>query len=163
MHALMPPTRPPTWWYVVVPLLSALLTVALIEAGLAIFHPIPFSIESNMYFEPDPFTGYRLKPNATGYFQRQIPARTNAHGHRGRPVAEEKPEGTFRILVLGDSFTAGANVAEESAYPQVLERRLNEVAARPVEVVNTGVGGWEPFQYAEYYDDGLGFAAWVPL
>jgi hypothetical protein len=57
------------WFYFVIPVGSAILTVMIIELGFVIFHPIPFSIEKNMYFEADPFTGYRLKPNSMGYFQ----------------------------------------------------------------------------------------------
>jgi len=57
----------------------------------------------------------------------------------------------LRLLVIDDSFTVGANVAEKDAYPQVLERLLRRELARDVEVVNSGVGGWDPFQYAQYY------------
>ena len=104
-----------------------------------------------MYFESDPFTGYRLKPNSLGYFQEEIPARANNHGHRDKFVSVEKADGVFRIMVLGDSFTMGTNVAEEEAYPEVLETLLALHATTRVEVVNAGVGGWSPFQYAQYY------------
>ena len=33
-------------------LLSVALTLALLEVGLALLRPVPFSIERNMYFEP---------------------------------------------------------------------------------------------------------------
>jgi lysophospholipase L1-like esterase len=54
--------------------------------------------------------------------------------------------------VLGDSFTVGTNVSQEEAYPEVLETLLNAHGNTPVEVVNAGVGGWSPLQYAEYYE-----------
>ena len=54
-------------------------------------------------------------------------------------------------MALGDSFTDGANVAEDEAYPEVLEDLLNSRAATRVEVVNAGVGGWDTSQYAAYY------------
>ena len=38
------------------PLVSVLLTIITIELALVTIRPIPFSIEANMYFEPDPFT-----------------------------------------------------------------------------------------------------------
>jgi hypothetical protein len=53
--------------------------------------------------------------------------------------------------VLGDSLTVGNNVEQEEAYPQLLERMLDEAFPFPVEVINTAVGGWSPFQYAQYY------------
>jgi GDSL-like Lipase/Acylhydrolase family len=136
---------------VVVPLLAGVLTIGMLELGLAIFHPIPFSIETNMYFEADPYTGYRLKPGGTGHFQMGIPAVANSQGLRDVEVSLRKPPGVFRILVLGDSFTVGANVRQEEAYPKVLEKRLKSVYGPRIEVVNAGVGGWDPFQYAQYF------------
>ena len=45
-----------------------------------------------------------------------------------------------RIVVLGDSLTAGLGLPMERAYPSLLERRLNE-AGLHYEVVNAGVSG----------------------
>src|SRR5690349_12526588 len=102
------------WLYrVLVPLAAFLLAVGAIELGLALFYPIPFSIESNMYFVADPYTGYRLMPAGVGHFQMGIPAVAYSHGHRDVEVPLKKPPGVFRILVIGDSFTVGANVRQE--------------------------------------------------
>ncbi|MCO6452344.1 MAG: hypothetical protein J5I90_16315 [Caldilineales bacterium] len=147
-----PGQKPPKAFYIFAPVISILVTLLLIELFLALFHPIPFSIERNMYFEPDPYTGFRLKPGGLGYFQHNIPAQVNENGHRDDPATIAKPEGVYRILLLGDSFTVGANVRQEEAYGQVLEKLLNEESIQPVEVINAGVGGWEPLQYAQYYE-----------
>jgi acyl-CoA thioesterase-1 len=45
-----------------------------------------------------------------------------------------------RIVVLGDSLTAGLGVAKEDAYPAVLQQRLNEERL-DYEVVNAGMSG----------------------
>jgi len=148
----VPSRRPRRAFYVLVPLCSVLLTLAVLEAGLALFHPVPFSIESNMYYEADPDTGFRLKPLSVGHFHNGIAAAVNAQGHRDDPVAEPKPDGVFRILLLGDSFTAGSNVGQDEVYGQVLERLLDADGPGKVEVVNAGTGGWEPFQYAQYFE-----------
>jgi GDSL-like Lipase/Acylhydrolase family len=137
---------------ILVPLIACGVTLVALELGMAIFYPIPFSIESNMYFEADPYTGFRLKPGGVGQFQMGIPAVANSHGHRDVEVPLTKPPGVFRILVLGDSFTVGANVRQEEAYPKVLERRLQSLYGPRIQVVNSGVGGWEPFQYAQYFE-----------
>ncbi len=145
--------RPPLAFIILAPVLSVVLTLFAIELVLRLFRPVPYSIERNMYYEPDPYTGFRLRPYAVGYFQNAIPAIANSLGYRDDEVSPTKPDGVFRVLMLGDSFTVGANVRQEEAYAQVLERLLNE--RRPtqqIEVVNTAVGGWEPFQYAQYYE-----------
>jgi hypothetical protein len=136
----------------VVPPVSAILTLLVVELVLALFRPVPYSIEWNMYFEPDPFTGYRLKPHGKGFFQHGIPAEANRDGLRDTEVSLQKPAGTYRLLVLGDSFTVGANVMQAEAYPRILKDLLQRRLGRVVEVVNAGVGGWEPFQYAQYYE-----------
>jgi len=105
-----------------------------------------------MYFEADPYTGFRLKARSAGRYQEGIPAVTNSYGHRDAEVAVHKTPGVFRILVIGDSFTVGANVRQEQAYPKVLERLLRSTYGPRIEVINSGVGGWEPFQYAQYFE-----------
>jgi acyl-CoA thioesterase I len=44
------------------------------------------------------------------------------------------------VIFLGDSLTAGLGLAEEQAYPALLERRLAG-EGRPVRVINAGVSG----------------------
>ncbi|MEC9375196.1 MAG: SGNH/GDSL hydrolase family protein [Pseudomonadota bacterium] len=135
------------------PLVSALSTVFLIELILILFYPIPYSFERNMYFEPDPYLGYRHRPLSSGTYPNFVPAEANSLGFRDDEITLEKPSNTFRILMLGDSFTVGANVEQSNAYPQVLERLLNIENTNPIEVVNAAVGGYEPFHYAEFVDN----------
>src|SRR5437763_2572225 len=45
-----------------------------------------------------------------------------------------------RVVVLGDSLTAGLGLAKDDAYPALLQRRLNDHGLR-YEVVNAGVSG----------------------
>jgi len=145
----------PKLFYLVTPLLAILLIVGLAELSLIVFYPIPFFPEHNMYFDPDPHTGYRMRPKGFGHFGkvigRSLVAQTNSHGHRDDETPLKKPEGMFRVLVLGDSMTFGTNVRQEQAYSQVLEVELRQAFGASIEVVSTGVGGWTPFQYAQYY------------
>src|SRR5580765_7592862 len=55
------------------------------------------------------------------------------------PVAE-KTAARPRIVVLGDSLTAGLGLAKEDAYPALLQQRLNQEGLT-YEVVNAGVSG----------------------
>ena len=55
---------------------------------------------------------------------------------KAAPAAAQRP----RIVLLGDSLTAGLGLPSELAYPSVLQRRLKE-AGLDYEIVNAGVSG----------------------
>ncbi|MHC5066199.1 MAG: SGNH/GDSL hydrolase family protein [Planctomycetota bacterium] len=85
----------------------------------------------------DPGSSYRHKSaDGTWYFQ------INNQGMRAdRDYPYEKPEGTIRIVSLGDSFTIGYEVDEEQCFSRVLEQTLIEKGYQ-VEVLNCGVSGY---------------------
>jgi len=138
-------------FHFIVPVGSVLLTLVLVEVALAVFYPVPYALETSMYFEADPYTGYRNKPNGIGRYG-NIVANANSQGHRDSEVSLRKPNSVFRILLLGDSYTVGASSEQAEAYPAVLEDLLNLRRPGAIEVVNAGVDGFEPYQYAEYYE-----------
>jgi hypothetical protein len=79
--------------------------------------------------------------------------RTNSFGLRSPEVAVPKPEGTFRILLLGDSFTFGMRVADDDLiFARRLEAQLRErYPSKRIEVVNGGVLSYCPLlEYLEY-------------
>lgn len=84
--------------------------------------------------------------NPTGYFDAEngVPATVNNLGLRGPDVAEEKPTGMRRILLLGDSFTFGVGVRDEDTFARRLESDLNRDApsGEQFEVINAGVQGY---------------------
>jgi hypothetical protein len=62
---------------------------------------------------------------------------------RGPEVAYAKPESTYRVLVLGDSFTFGLQVPEEETFVARLGERLNASASDVrFETLNGGSDGW---------------------
>lgn len=66
----------------------------------------------------------------------------NRHGCRDREYSQTPGPDVFRIIVGGDSFTAGQGVLGEQAYPNVLEDILNNRAdGTTFEVINLGVSG----------------------
>jgi HEAT repeat protein/lysophospholipase L1-like esterase len=69
----------------------------------------------------------------------------NREGLRDRTRSREKPEGVWRVAVLGDSVTLGAAIRPNEAYPQVLESRLR-AAGRRIEVMNVALWGWSTRQ-----------------
>ncbi len=60
-------------------------------------------------------------------------------------IRRDKPEGTYRVFYLGDSFTAGT-VAMDGSVPSLVERALNERGdpGLTVEVINTGTESYSP-------------------
>ena len=67
--------------------------------------------------------------------------RIDSLGFRGADFPVRKRPGELRILSVGDSFTYGDFVDDDSTLPAVLQRDLTAGCSRPVTVVNAGVGG----------------------
>lgn len=95
---------------------------------------------------PEPLPGYTKMKAGQEYLWQGIPVRINPHGLRGPETTYEKPEGTYRILNLGDSVAMGWGVDVEETYGRQLEDRLNRDASanEHYEVINAGVPGWNP-------------------
>lgn len=74
------------------------------------------------------------------------PYEMNRFGFRDVDYPVTKPARTYRILVLGDSFTFGGGVPDrEDIFPEIIEKRLNALdfgkKIERVEVLNTGIPG----------------------
>jgi len=110
---------------------------------------------------PDRGWLYGLRPGAEGRVSETGDAlyRINEDGFRGPRHARPRPDGVSRMLVLGDSVSFGYGVEEADAFPRVLERELAaRVPSRAVEVVNLGVGGYNPWNETQLLVDvGLGY------
>jgi hypothetical protein len=73
----------------------------------------------------------------------------NRFGFRERNFAVPKPEGTFRIMVLGDSITWGIGLPVEERYTNLLEGFLRDSApALRAEVLNFSIPGIGTFHEA---------------
>jgi hypothetical protein len=64
----------------------------------------------------------------------------------------EKPLNTYRIIALGDSFTAGDGVPRNSSWPKQLEKKLNDLnLSLKFEVLNMGKGDRDTFEEVELF------------
>lgn len=84
--------------------------------------------------------GWSKIPNTVAVSSRtgvEIEYRINSKGLRDEETSYEKPENTFRIVVIGDSFTFGFGVPIEQHYSVLLEGYFENV-----EVINMGVDGF---------------------
>lgn len=83
---------------------------------------------------------------------RDVPLRFNDVGFRGPDRPFEKPPGTVRVAVMGDSMIASIAVIEDELMTTKLERQLNEsFPSTRWEVMNFGVGGASPAQGIALY------------
>jgi lysophospholipase L1-like esterase len=114
----------------------------LVEIGLRIA-----GVSYPSFYRSDEHTGTSLRPGIAAWQRNEGEAyvRTNSQGLRDREHAKAKPANTFRIAVLGDSYTEAQQVPMEDAFWAVLERDLKGcagLAGRDVEVINFGVSGY---------------------
>ena len=70
---------------------------------------------------------------------------TNAEGLYSAEL--RAPRARVRALLLGDSYSAALEVPREQNFVSVAER-----LDRDVEIVNAGMPGWSPAQYADFLD-----------
>ena len=145
------------------------LGMLMVEVGLRLF-----VADTRSPYIYDEFTGTRLKPGHRFVFQSEGYSANviNSQGLRDREHGLAKPAGTFRIAVLGDSFSEALQVSQEKTFWAVLERELQAKAqfkGRIVEVINFGVSGFGTVQewqmlnhYARAYSPDLVLLAFLP-
>jgi hypothetical protein len=120
-------------------LVVGLLLAELLLYLLGISHPLPYA--------PDAYCASRLQPGFRGYWSKEGGAwiQVNQAGFRDRQWTKDKPTGTIRIAVLGDSFMEAFQVSLDDMFSSVLQRELNGISVQlgqTVEVLNFGVAGW---------------------
>jgi len=121
-------------------------------------------------FETDPSLLFEFEPNQ----ERLLPLnsfRTNSRGLRDREYPIEKPDDSFRVAVIGSSFTLPSGVEIEDAFHSVLEERLSaEFAPNSFEFLNFAIGMHFPSQFvamlrqrALQYDPDLVLVSAAPM
>lgn len=129
---------------------GTLIAAALFEFFLRLFLPPPENLaklkSSSLFLlenKPDATFPYRRE----GEYDNLI--KINSFGFRDEEFTREKPDGVFRIAVLGDSQEEALQVGLESTWQKVMARELSEESkAMPagrqvkVESYNFGVSGY---------------------
>lgn len=130
-----------------------LLSLAAAELFLRFYRPVEFRLRERQpqgggpsVFRRSTTPGllFDMAPNVPRKVVAAAWVTTNSYGMRDDEPAP-KEANRFRIVALGDSFTFGLGVEMERAFPQVLERRLNERDASnggTYEVLNFAVPGY---------------------
>lgn len=114
-------------------------------------------------FQESSIIPWELKPSASDRFVAldfDTHITINSFGLRDKSRSLEKGNNTFRILILGDSFTYGFGVNNNESYPAVLEGLLNaELTPKHFEVWNAGfASGYSPDTFYVYLrEKGMAF------
>lgn len=153
-------------------MLTFSLTFTLVLGEIAIRFLIPqltlsqAEAKSRSFYAPSPYLSYGLKPNYNlptydVESDREVLIKINSLGYRNPEFSKSKPKGTYRILVLGDSFAINVAMEEDSLHTRILEKMLNDSFSKTnlkYEVVNCGyVCGYSPDAYIAYMQN-EGFA-----
>lgn len=137
--------------------LVILLLLVVLEVALAI---VQINQKSYTRFIPSKgptmFPGAYYRYSKEGFSEGYI----NSHGFRDKERTFEKSEDTFRILVLGDSYVEALQVALESSFSALLEKKLNTNSPfNKIEVIALGESGIGTADaYAKYLNFGMDFS-----
>ena len=132
----------------VVTVLTVASAVVALEVGLRVM-----GIGSDALMQPHPWCGWVHTPGRRGSVEsedrslgRQMAIAIDSLGLRDVERRREKPPGTYRVALIGDSFVEAQQVPLDSSLSRRLERRLAGTAGRNVEVWNCGVSGYSTCQ-----------------
>jgi hypothetical protein len=133
--------------------LLVLLTFLFMYGFLDILFRI-LGIGGGVSMRPDPILGTALIPGAQ--YQQNIEGfskgKINSLGLRDYEYSYTKPDNTYRIVILGDSFTEAAQVALDSAYHKILERALNRKNGKKrYEIIAMGKSGMGTLEELLWY------------
>ncbi|HEY9598524.1 MAG TPA: SGNH/GDSL hydrolase family protein, partial [Cyanophyceae cyanobacterium] len=102
---------------------------------------LAFGLGNPVLLQADPDTGYRFQPNQKVVrFGNTI--EYNQYSQRSKPITEQKPKGTLRILMVGDSIINGGNATnQEQTIPELLAKKIL-ASGHSSEVLNASAGSW---------------------
>ena len=114
-------------------LLTIIISFFFFELLLLIFNDYVFR---NSFFVYDPDMGYKVRPYAP-WGDSDI---ANEFGFNDRDYPHERTPGTYRILIIGDSYNWAGGM--DGNYTAILERKFaSEFGEQRVEVINAGYAG----------------------
>lgn len=147
---------------------SSLVTVKLVDLGVGALDPYGIShFEHKRAFDQGALRPWRERSTESFAVPELVPStqvkagvtyRTNALGFRDDETTAAKPDGVWRLVVLGDSVTFGWGVEAEDRFTDRAEEEWN--GAHPegprLEVLNLAVPGYEAHhQYFTFVDKAL--------
>ncbi|MBF0380121.1 MAG: SGNH/GDSL hydrolase family protein [Magnetococcales bacterium] len=128
---------------------SIFICLVVAELGLRL---VDFSFYWPQSRSPDPITGWSAKPGTKGW-QRIEGAgyvEINSDGWRDVDHSIKPKKGSYRIAVIGDSFTEAVQIDLDDSYWRLLEKLLPQcvpaIAKKDFEIIGFGVSGYSTAQ-----------------
>jgi hypothetical protein len=121
----------------------ALLLAEIVLRAIGYSSPVFYSVDSSR--------GYALTPKMQGWYRKEGTTyiTINSDGLRDIEHATAKPADTFRIAIIGDSYSEALQVNIDETFWKILEQKLNGCAntagafrGKKIEVINFGVSGY---------------------
>lgn len=113
----------------------------MVEAGFRLL-----DLGKDSFSTPHPVLGAFHPPGKTGIYSRsnfKVKISINSQGLRDVEHSPAKSAGTYRIVVLGDSFMEAIQVPLEQTFAKQLEQMLNaDSGGKKYEVINLGMAGF---------------------
>lgn len=136
--------------------LGILLPLLLFELSLRLFGPwVPGGYDTGAYVERDERLGHVHVRGYRGWYKTAeftTLISISPLGLRDRRTSYEKTPGTFRVVLLGDSFLEGIQVQQSDGVAERLEVLLNAWGLGHVEVINAGVVAYGTGQEVLFYE-----------
>lgn len=103
--------------------------------------------EPSLFYVYDHNRGFALRPLAEGWWHNEATnyVRINSAGFHDREHAVNKPPGTVRIAVLGESYAEAMQVPLTESFWAIAEQRLQQCPGmknQKAEILNFGVSGY---------------------
>lgn len=133
----------------VVPVVSVLITLLTLEIALRGYHAAKGPSAANVN-QVAPVPLHVLTDAPYLYGLNPSHPDISSQGTRDDEVAIPKPQGTFRVLILGDSIAYGSGLPKDRTFPNRLELLLREHIGS-ADVVNAGVSGYSAYNELQYY------------
>lgn len=152
--------RVPRRDWIILPAL-ALLTICLLTVSTELVAravlPASRMLAEDCMVSNDASTGMRGIPNAV-CSDRVLDAETteyrfNSSGYRSNEDFGPKPDGTFRIVMVGTSFATGLRVPVNETFATLLPAELSEQTGRKVQLYNEAIVRRLPDVIAEHFNE----------
>ena len=124
---------PAKYWILSCAILALIATEVILRLAFGLGNPV--------LLQADPDIGYRFRPHQE-VFRFGKKAEYNQYSQRSELVKANKPQGTLRILMTGDSVLNGGNSIDQmQTISELFEARL-DASRHPSEVLNASAGSW---------------------